>query len=417
MTPESLALPSDTTTHPWLRSLTLAISPDANPRARRVGKTEAGAASAIKPYDAADEYLLHELSRRSIESGAEVLIVNDRYGALVSALADKYRVTTWGDSFVSFETTGANLSSNNLDLDDVTFLPATSPLAFDEGTHLAQFAAILIRVPKSLSLLEHQLHEVRTIVKPHTPVICAGMEKHLSRRVNTLLGDLIGAPTASLGWRKARLIMAYADPEVTAERRDSPFPTSYTVAEVKPPLTLRNHAGVFSRTGLDLGTRTMLPFLTQDLGEGSDPEVPLQVADLGCGNGVIGIISARSNPDAEYTFFDESFMAVRSAEENWNAAFPGRPATFISGHAMADTPPRTFDVIFCNPPFHQDHSVGDETAWRMFLSAHRSLAPGGSFLIVGNRHLNYHNKLQRLFGRAEQLGGSPKFVVLHADRS
>jgi 23S rRNA (guanine1835-N2)-methyltransferase len=417
MTPEPLALPADATTHAWLRPLTLAISPEAGPRTRRTGNVEARAASAIKPFDAADEYLLHELSRRSNDAGAEILIVNDRYGALASALADKYRVTTWGDSLVSFETTGANLSSNGLDLDEVTFLPATSPLAYDESTHEAPFAAVLIRVPKSLSLLEQQLLEIRTVVKAQTPVICAGMEKHLSRRVNTLLGDLIGPPTASLGWRKSRLIMAYADPHVTEDRRESPFPTSYTVAEVKPPLTLRNHAGVFSRTGLDLGTRTMLPFLTQDLGDSSDPDVPLQVADLGCGNGVIGIISARSNPDAEYTFFDESFMAVRSAEENWNAAFPGRPATFITGHAMADTPPRTFDVIFCNPPFHQDHSVGDETAWRMFLSAHRALAPGGSFLIVGNRHLNYHNKLQRLFGRAEQLGGSPKFVVLHAERS
>ena len=415
MTHEALALPADTSTHPWFRPLSLSTSSGLRPP-ERVARTPADTAgSSIKAFDAADEYLLHEFSRRNLELGTQVLVVNDRFGALASALADKYQVTTWGDSFLSFGSAAANLASNHIEPTDVTFLPSTS--SPNSGDLRAPFAAILIRVPKSLSLLEHQLHEIRSVVEAQVPVICAGMEKHLSRRVNTLLDELIGAPTASLGWRKARLIVACAESEVINDRRESPFPSSYVLAEVKPTLTLFNYAGVFSRTGLDLGTRTMLPFLTHDLGVARNPDKSLQVADLGCGNGIIGIISARSNPEAEYTFFDESFLAMRSTEENWRAAFPGRPAKFVCGDAMADTPPDTFDVIFCNPPFHQDHAVGDESAWRMFLSAHRSLGPSGSLLVVGNRHLNYHHKLRRLFGRADQLGGSPKFVVLHAERT
>lgn len=415
MTPEPLALPTQSTTHPWLSSLTLAVSADQTGTDRRSAPPGAEEPSAPRPFDAADDYLLYEFERRAVEAGADVLVVNDRYGALAAALAGRYRVTTWGDSYVAFTATEANLARNGLDTDSVSFVPSTSGVPSPDAAGV--FAAVLVRVPKSLALLEHQLHGIRSALPGGVPVLCGGMEKHLSRRVNTLLDTLIGPPTASLGWRKARLIMAYGSPDVVGERRESPFPTTYTVTEVKPPLPLSNQAGVFSQNGLDLGTRTMLPFLEHDLGEGSDPDVPLQVADLGCGNGVIGILSARMNPQADYSFFDESFLAVESAEKNWNAAFPGRSATFVCGHAMADAPPRTFDVIFCNPPFHQDHSIGDETAWRMFLSAHRSLAAGGSFLVVGNRHLNYHHKLRRLFGKVDQLGGSPKFVVLHAERS
>ena len=423
MTSDLLALPTDSTTHPWLIPLSLgtsveSVAPGAPGAPARARPTPIGASGHLpQPFDAADEYLLHEFARRNIAPGSDVLVVNDRFGAIVTSLADRYRVTSRGDSFLAFEAAVANLSNNNLDPSSVTFQASTVPVVADGTPEPPVFRAVLVRVPKSLALLEYQLDEIGPAVPAGTPVICAGMEKHLSRRVNTLLSDLVGPPTASLGWRKARLIVACAEPTVTSRQRTSPFPTVYTLDEVKPPLTLRNHAGVFSRTGLDLGTRTMLPFLTVDLGEPPNPDHPLQVADLGCGNGVIGILSARSNPDAEYSFFDESFMAIHSAEENRQASFPGRPAAFVTGHAMGATPPRTFDVIFCNPPFHQDHSVGDETAWRMFLSAHRALAPGGSLLVVGNRQLNYHNKLRRLFGNAEQLGGSPKFVVLHAQRA
>jgi len=46
----------------------------------------------------------------------------------------------------------------------------------------------------------------------------------------------------------------------------------------------------------------------------------------------------------------------------------------------------------------------------------RVLRPGGELCIVGNRHLNYHVKLKRLFGNVEQLAANRKFVVLSARR-
>jgi 16S rRNA (guanine1207-N2)-methyltransferase len=69
-----------------------------------------------------------------------------------------------------------------------------------------------------------------------------------------------------------------------------------------------------------------------------------------------------------------------------------------------------------NPPFHDDHAVGDATAWRMFRDAHRALRPGGELWVVGNRHLGHHAKLGRLFGGCTTVAANPKFVVLRAER-
>ncbi len=50
----------------------------------------------------------------------------------------------------------------------------------------------------------------------------------------------------------------------------------------------------------------------------------------------------------------------------------------------------------------------------MFTQAKTALAKGGELWIVGNRHLGYHLKLKRLFGNAEQVAATPKFVILRS---
>jgi len=164
---------------------------------------------------------------------------------------------------------------------------------------------------------------------------------------------------------------------------------------------------VFCREGLDIGTRAFLPHLPGNLGSA-------QVADLGCGNGVLAIASALQNPQAQYTLVDESFMAVQSARENWRATLGEREAQIHAGDGLAGQAPQSLDVVLCNPPFHQQQVVGDFLAWRMFQQAREALVVGGALYIVGNRHLGYHSKLARLFRGVEQVAATPKFVILKA---
>jgi 23S rRNA (guanine1835-N2)-methyltransferase len=78
--------------------------------------------------------------------------------------------------------------------------------------------------------------------------------------------------------------------------------------------------------------------------------------------------------------------------------------------------PGSVDLVVTNPPFHREHTVGDQTAWQFFVDAHHALRPGGVLLVVGNRHLGYHVKVTRLFGEAEVVASDPKFVVLRAQK-
>ncbi|WP_144956122.1 methyltransferase [Pseudomonas oryzihabitans] len=349
----------------------------------------------LQAFDAADDYLLQQVAEEGLAPSARVLVLNDGFGALAASLAAHAQVTSSGDSHLAALALAANLARNGLAAEAVTFVPASEAIS-------GPFDLVLVRVPKTLALLEEQLIRLHGQLAPGARVIAAGMLKHLPRAAGDLLERHIGPVQASLAVKKARLL--FATPEARPAVA-SPYPSRYRLDA--PPLTLVNHANVFCREGLDIGTRAFLPHLPQGLGQA-------RVADLGCGNGVLALACALANPEAQFTLVDESYMAVQSARENWSAAFGERPVAIRAADGLADQAPRSLELILCNPPFHQQQVVGDFLAWRMFQQARAALTEQGELWLVGNRHLGYHVKLKRLFRRVEQIAATPKFVVLRA---
>ncbi|HSX70341.1 MAG TPA: class I SAM-dependent methyltransferase, partial [Pseudomonas sp.] len=342
-------------------------------------------------------YLLAHLHEQGLNTDSRVLLLNDGFGALACSLAPHCRVTSSGDSHLGFLALQKNLARNGLAPDSVRFVPASE-------TPDGPIDWVLLRVPKTLALLEEQLIRLHGQLAPGARVIAGAMIKHLPRSAGELMERYIGPLQASLAVKKARLLTATpADKPAPT----SPYPTRYQLDN--PALELVNHANVFCREGLDIGTRAFLPHLPKTL-------THQRVADLGCGNGVLAIAFALANPQAELTLVDESYMAVQSAAENWHAALGERPATFRAADGLADQPKDSLDLVLCNPPFHQQQVVGDFLAWRMFQQARAALVTGGELWIVGNRHLGYHAKLKRLFRGVEQVAATPKFVVLRATK-
>lgn len=351
----------------------------------------------LQAFDAADEYLLQALHAESLPGEARILLLNDSFGALACSLAGHARVTSSGDSHLGWLALRRNLADNGLAEDAVRFVPASE---IAEGP----FDRVLLRIPKTLALLEEQLIRLHGQLAPGARVVAGAMIKHLPRAAGDLLERYVGPVQASLAVKKARLLSATPQPRPAPR---SPYPSHYRLDA--PPLALLNHANLFCREGLDVGTRALLPHLAK-----TPPA--RRVADLGCGNGVIGIVHALAHPEAELTLVDESYMAVQSARANWQAALGERPVVIRAGDGLAEQPPGSLDLVLCNPPFHQQQVVGDFLARRMFRQAREALVPGGELWVVGNRHLGYLLTLKRLFGHCEQVAATPKFVILRARR-
>ncbi|MFD5074996.1 methyltransferase [Streptomyces sp. NPDC058371] len=355
----------------------------------------------LRAWDASDAYLLRHLAAGDTPLNGTVVVVGDRWGSLVTALS-AHRPVGITDSFLAREATRANLRRNGVDASTLRLLTTQDPPP-------DRIDVLLVRVPKSLALLEDQLHRLAPAVHEGTLVVGTGMVKEIHTSTLKLFERILGPTRTSLAEQKARLIFCSPDPRHS--RGTNPWPHRYELPDDIGPLsgrTVVNHAGVFCADRLDIGTR----FLLRHLPDSRDAE---RIVDLGCGNGVVGTAAALTAPEAEVLFVDESYQAVASAEETYRANAKGT-ARFLVGDGLSGVPESSVDVVLNNPPFHSHQATTDATAWRMFEGARRALRPGGELWVIGNRHLGYHLKLRRLFGNSELVASDAKFVILRAVR-
>ncbi len=352
----------------------------------------------LRAWDAADEYLLEYLhSQGLLNENSRLLIINDSFGALAVAL-HRFHPFAVSDSWLSQQATQLNLETNKLN-------PDTVQLHSCLHWPTEKFDLLLIKIPKTMALLEYQLIQLQQQLSGQTKVIAAAMVKGLPASAWKLMEKYLGPTTPSLAQKKARLIFVEIDS--SKKPAENPYPVYYQLENTAYKIC--NHANVFSRDSLDIGTR----FLLQHLPQQSSAR---DIVDLGCGNGVVGLLLAETHPDAQLHFVDESFMAVASAKDNFCRAFAERQASYYTTDGLTEFSSQSMDLIVCNPPFHQHNTVGTHIAVTMFKQARRVLKPGGSLWVIGNRHLNYHIVLKKLFGQLREVAANKKFIIWQVEK-
>jgi 16S rRNA G1207 methylase RsmC len=353
----------------------------------------------LQAWDSADEYLL-DYTFEHHPAPRHILVLNDAFGAITTSLLAQYptiKVTNASDSIISYHACLHNLAENTLNAEQVISQNSLTP--FPQDTDL-----ILMKVPKNAGFMQHQLSLISQLTAD-IPVIIAGKVKDIHSSTLKSVSHFLSEPKTSLAVKKSRLIFSASTGKPVKDK----FPTSWPLE--KTDFTLHNHANVFSRDSLDIGARFFANYLPQG-------KKPLQVIDLGCGNGVIGLLTLAKMPNAKLTFVDESAMAVASAENNIVNNLPEQidNCTFIQNDCLTNFTPSSVDLVLCNPPFHQAQAITDHIAWQMFVQAKQTLKQGGELRIIGNRHLAYQEKLNRLFGNCKIMGNNKKFTVLSATK-
>ena len=272
------------------------------------------------------------------------------------------------------------------------------------------FDVVLIKLPKSLAMLEDQLHRIRPVLAKSTLIVASGMTKHIHLSTMALFEKIIGPTKTSLAQKKARLIFSQLDEDLAVT--ENPYPRSYELPYQLDDVAIKvsSHAAVFSQEKLDIGTRFFIENLPVD-------DRYKTIVDLGCGNGVLGLMAALKNPQAKIIFTDESYMAVESSINNFVSVFSeSRDAEFLQTDCLQGIDDESVSLILCNPPFHQNNAISDNVAWQMFTESKAALEVKGELWVIGNRHLAYHAKLKQIFGDCEVVASNKKFTLFKATK-
>lgn len=365
---------------------------------RTISRPHTGADSPLRGWSAADQLVLDHLAVAALGS---VLIVNDEFGALTLGLAE-HEPEVWTDSIVSRAAIESNLAANG-------FAPLGNRSISGNELPGGSYDTVVVRIPKTSALLDHQLAALRSGLAAGARVIGVGMARHVHRSTIAAFERMIGPASTSRATQKARLIFAEID---ISRRSDGVLPThgEFTTPE---GVTVAEAPGVFSAGHLDVGTALLLQTIAEIHPE--SPPAEAVIADLGCGNGVVGATLGRRWPNPRFVLIDSSDLAVASARRTWqlNDLDPDR-ATIEVADGFASVPDGSLDIVVTNPPFHQGHALDNDMTDRLMATSARALAPEGTLVAVAQRQLNLHTRLRRWFDRVEVPSKHPSHVVLLA---
>jgi len=137
-----------------------------------------------------------------------------------------------------------------------------------------------------------------------------------------------------------------------------------------------------------------------------------KILDLGSGNGILAWKVRQMNKTANINLLDDNFLAIESSKMN----MPEGENFYHFEDSLKHISNNSYDLVISNPPFHFEYENNIEISLELFTQVAKILKPGGSFQLVGNRHLNYKTHLSQLFESIEVVAENEKFVVYNCKK-
>ncbi|MBN1966266.1 MAG: class I SAM-dependent methyltransferase [Anaerolineae bacterium] len=265
----------------------------------------------------------------------------------------------------------------------------------------------LIAIPKGRDAARGLLWAAAQALRPGGQMFLAGPNDGGAKSTLKDAAELLGSAPV-LAYKSSHRVALAIRPEslVLPPGWDSGEPQTRTITRPEGAYTVITLPGVFSWDHLDDGTALLLDHL------GARPG--LDVLDIGCGYGIIGMAAARAG--ARVTLVDDDLLAVRCARASVEANGLADRCTVLPSDVTSALTGQQFDLALSNPPFHRGTDVSTAVAHRFIHEAADVLRPGGRLRIVANRFLPYDRTLQDVFGSARIVADTSRYAVWEAVR-
>lgn len=164
-------------------------------------------------------------------------------------------------------------------------------------------------------------------------------------------------------------------------------------------------AGVFSKGGIDFGSRLLIEEFTA-------PSIEGDVLDVGCGYGPIGIAIAASNRNRDVWMVDINERAVSLAKEN-AAQNDVENIRVIQSDRLSAVEDRKFAAVVTNPPIR----AGKDVVHNIFEKSADVLYSQGEFWVVIQKKQgapSAEKRLRSLFQSVETVARKKGYFIFRA---
>lgn len=165
--------------------------------------------------------------------------------------------------------------------------------------------------------------------------------------------------------------------------------------------------GIFAWDRFDEGSRFLLEYLPTFLSESAVARAAL---DLGCGNGLLALALLDAGCE-QVTATDNNAAAVAACAVNLQQHPRGAAGRVVAADCGATLDPG-FDLLVCNPPFHQGFGVEQDLTDRFLQATARLLTTRGRALFVVNSFIPLERKAAALFASAERVADNRRFKLV-----
>lgn len=169
--------------------------------------------------------------------------------------------------------------------------------------------------------------------------------------------------------------------------------------------TFYTNTGVFSKKGLDFGTRLLLESICED-----NDQMQGDLLDMGCGYGPISVVLADRYPLLSITMADVNERAIKMAQKNASVNGINNIRNFISSDCF-DSVDDSYQYVVTNPPIR----AGKSTVFSIYEGAYEHLKNGGILYVVIQKKQGAPStihKLIELFGNCDVIDKKAGYFIL-----
>ncbi|HEY6530478.1 MAG TPA: methyltransferase [Cellvibrionaceae bacterium] len=265
------------------------------------------------------------------------------------------------------------------------------------------FTNCVIRIAKEKPWVHHLINQARLHLPPGGRLYLAG---HKQEGIKTYADK---AATLFNSNQKAQKIAEfYAITLTQSSENNSELLPCENYAEYRPVLTLQekpivSKPGIYGWNKIDQGSQLLVDTLLNE-----ELSTVNSCLDLGCGYGFLTLASGHL-PLGLRTCTDNNSTALTACERNCRAWDISAKVILAD---CAEGIDEDFDLVLCNPPFHQGFSVENQLTTKFLSAAARRLNPHGVAYFVVNQFIPLERKAADFFYRCEKISANGQFKVL-----